>query len=129
MQLVPTPTKSSDREEFRFDRPPDEKVDELFNQLLENRDLPGSQRQSSIMGAVAGIAMDVKWQMVETDARKRYSEAKARKEQDIAKGKRGLVKQRDEKSPEWYLRHMMEQNVTRDVLGSLAVSLRTEPIQ
>lgn len=128
MQLLPTPTKSGDREVFSFERPPDEKVDELFNQMIESRDIPGFQRQSSIMGAVANVAMDLKWQLVEADARKRYSEAKLKEQELQTAGKRGASSIK-EKSPEWYLKHMMEQNVTRDVLGGLAVSLRTEPIK
>ena len=35
----------------------------------------------------------------------------------------------DEKSPEWFLKHMMEQNMTREVVTSLAVCLRSDKTQ
>ena len=123
-KLSPVPGMES--KEFVFPRPPDPELDQLYRQLLESVDMPGTQRQSSVMDRAANIAMDTKWQIVEAAAKKKHEQDMEERRKEKS-GKR--LTRVDEKSPEWFLKHMMEQNMTREVVTSLAVCLRSDKTQ
>jgi cytokinesis protein len=134
-------------EEFVFTRPSDEKVNELFQQLIANRNVdehsisaPLASRQSaasqaSVAQTAANLPVDIKWQMVESDARSRYDAAKQtrRKEEELLRsgkaGKRGTANAVVKNSPEWFLKKVLDGTITTQHITTLTVSLRTQPYE
>ena len=136
-------------EEFYFPRPQDAEVEDLFQQLLENRDLDASHSQvpsissrnsvssisqSNIAKTTASLPMETKWQMVESDARARWEQAKElrRKEEELlrsGKSKRGTSNVHVKNSPEWFLKKVLNGTLTTQHLATLNISLRTLPLE
>jgi len=137
-------------DEFNFPRPSDQQVEELFAQLVENRDLDHnnavpaaamsmSSRHStqSVSSAVARttatLSINTKWQMVEADARSRFEAEKRRKkkEEDAVRAgrsrKSAAAIPRD--SPQYIIRKVLDNQLTTGHLGTLNVSLRTQPLE
>lgn len=108
--------------EFNFPRPPDHEIEQLFRQLLENRDLdsgtaptsrmlgpsdgggggggitPSLSSRSSlvsnpaVMARASNLPVDTKWAMVESDARSRWDAAKSAKKKEESLIKSGKIK-------------------------------------
>jgi len=136
-------------EEFDFPRPPDTDTEQLFQQLLENRDLDSSHSQvpsissrnslssmsqSNIAKTTALLPIETKWQMVESDARARWEQQREmrRKEEDLVKSgrtKRGTAGDHVKNSPEWFLKKVLDGTLTTQHLTTLNVSLRTLPLE
>ena len=136
-------------EEFHFPRPQDAEVEDLFRHLLEDRDLDASHSQvpsissrnsvasisqSNVAKTTASLPMETKWQMVESDARARWDQAKElrRKEEEIlrsGKAKKGTGNVHAKNSPEWFLKKVLNGTLTTQHLATLNISLRTLPLE
>jgi cytokinesis protein len=130
-----------------MNRPPDSEIEERFQELLENRDMDSahvtpshtssrssmSTSQASIAKSAAALPIETKWQMVESDARAKYENARKsrRKEAEMIKSgkvKKGGAPAVDKDSPEWYLKKILDGTITAQHLSTLNVSLRTFPL-
>ena len=103
-------------DEFEFERPRDEDVEVLFEQVRLRRDL----------GDMPSLSTDQKWQIVYNDEQLRWKEEKVReettkKQSDTGQGPTTYAKD----SPEWYLKKFLDQTITPKQAASLLVSLRT----
>ena len=135
-------------EEINFSRPPDAEVERLFRILLETRNIDDSTNrmpalssrasvssQSNIAKTAAALPVDIKWQMVESDARARHDAAKAnqKKEEEMSKqgkaSKRGTAGAVVKNSPQWFLKMVLDGSLTTQQVSTLAVSLRTQPLE
>jgi len=134
-------------EEFHFPRPNDAEVDELFQRLLQTRNLeeiPSGTTMSSrnsatsqinIAKTAASLSTDIKWQMIEADARTRHDAAKEvrRKEEEMIRSgkvaKRGTASAVMKNSPEWFLKKVMDGTITTAHISTLTVSLRSQPLE
>lgn len=135
---------SSSTDQVNMTRPPDEKVEELFQRLVESRDtgsmsnIPTLSSRASVatassaVGAVSSLSADMKWKLVEANFQTQSAGAREakRKEEDAARsgktrGEAVIVKN----TAEWYLRKLMTRNFTKDHFNKLGVSLRTEPVE
>jgi cytokinesis protein len=140
---------STRNDEFHFPRPADRLVEELFAQLVENRDLDNnnvvpvpssmSSRHStqSVASAVARttatLNVNTKWQMVEADARSRWETEKRRKFKEdeavrMGRGRKSAAAlSRD--SPQYIIRKVLDNQLSKSHLSTLNVSLRTQPLE
>jgi len=136
-------------EEFTFPRPPDVEVENLFQQLLENRDLDTSHTQvpsissrnstssisyTNIARTTTSLPVETKWQMVESDARAQWEQEKdkRRKEDELirsGRAKPGTAGVHVKNSPEWFLKKVLNGTLTTQHLMTLNVSLRTLPLE
>jgi cytokinesis protein len=138
-------------DEFNFPRPTDKQVEELFAQLVENRDLDNSSAAppsmamsmssrystqsvaSAVARTTATLNVNTKWQMVEADARFRWEAEKRRKvkEEEAVRMGRGrksaAALSRD--SPQYIIRKVLDNQLTKQHLTTLDVSLRTQPLE
>jgi cytokinesis protein len=143
---TPVPSASRSTDDFSFPRPSDSEVEALYVRLLENSDVDAARTVPSLSSrnsassamssvahsAAASLPIETKWQLVHSDAKKRWEEArKARRKEDemLRSGKKGTSAVVVKNSPEWYLKKMLDGNVTRELLSSLHVSLRTVPME
>lgn len=138
---------STRNDEFCFPRPSDAQIEDLFAELVENRDLDHnnaapvptvSSRHStqSVASAVARttstLSVNTKWQMVEADARARWERKKrdmAKEEEAVRRGqgrKSAAALSRD--SPQYIIRKVLVNQLTKQHLSTLNVSLRTQPL-
>lgn len=144
---TPVPTRID--EEFSFPRPPDHDIEDRFQALLRTRDIdagtppPGAARGSiasqaglsTIAKTAANISIDMKWQMVESDARAKWQRDKEvrRREDELLRsgkaGKRATVSVAEKNSPQWFLKKVLDDTLTVQDLVALHTSLRTLPIR
>ncbi|KAH8108489.1 diaphanous GTPase-binding domain-containing protein [Phellopilus nigrolimitatus] len=108
--------KQGTLDDFEFERPDDETVVILFEQVRLKRDL----------GELPSLSVDQKWQIVYNDEQLRWKEEKARedmtkKQSDTGQAPSAFLKD----SPEWYLKKFLDQTITPKQAASLLVSLRT----
>ena len=134
-------------EEFHLSRPNDEEVNKLFQQLIETRNVddhststPSLTRtsvssQATVAQGTANLPADIKWQMIEADARARYDaeQHKRRKEDEMLRSgkasKRGTASAVVKNSPEWFLKKILDGSITSQHISTLTVSLRTQPYE
>jgi cytokinesis protein len=105
----------------------------MFKDLMEKRgwqNLPEQARRQMM-----AYTPEKKWTLVYQDHLTQWqSEQKrrqhARQTYSSADGPGGLLGKADEEgSPEWYVKKVMDDTITVQQLGSLSVSLRTQPIR
>lgn len=119
----------------------------MFAELVNNRDIEGgsianasvSSRHStqSVASAVARttqtLGVNTKWQMVEADARSRFETQKRHKAKEdeavrMGRGRRSAAAlSRD--SPEYIIRKVLDNQLAKNHLATLNVSLRTQPLE
>ena len=134
-------------EEFHFPRPSDADVDELFQRLLQTRNLEeipsganvssrnSASSQINIAKTAASLSADIKWQMIEADARTRHDAAREvrRKEEEMVRSgkvaKRGTASAVMKNSPEWFLKKVLDGTITTAHISTLNVSLRSQPLE
>lgn len=107
-------------DEFEFERPADDVVEALFEQVRLKRDL----------GELPSLSVDQKWQIVYNDEQLRWKEEKVReaatkKQVDSGQHQNAFLKD----SPEWYLKKFLDQTITPKQAASLLVSLRTGTVR
>ncbi|KAE9967805.1 hypothetical protein EG327_011297 [Venturia inaequalis] len=116
---------------FNQQRPPDHEVESLFLELMVKRgwkSLPeGARRQ------MEAYPIQKKWTLVSQDKLAEASGESKRRHQSRygPESSQGSILDRAhvENSPEWYVRKIMDNSINAQQLGSLSVSLRTQPIQ
>lgn len=120
--VMPQPSQFGNMTEFSMERPKDDRVVEnMFLELMHKRgytNIPEPSKRQLMAKPVAG-----KWVMIYQD---KLADFQA--EQKRRAGGLGSGKDLDEDSPQWYVKKIMEGNITAKQLGSLSVSLRTQPI-
>lgn len=117
-----------------LDRPKDDRVvDQMFYELMIKRgwqNLPEQAKRQML-----SYPASKKWTLVHQDRLAQWqSEQKRRQHARQTYGSAdvpvGLLGRADEEgSPEWYVKKVMDDTITTQQLGSLSVSLRTQPIR
>ncbi|KAL9007670.1 MAG: hypothetical protein Q9173_007113, partial [Seirophora scorigena] len=126
-------TTSFHPESFYLPRPSDDSVIETqFIELMHKRgwhNLPDQARRQMMAYPAAK-----KWTLVHQDKLTEWQGENKRRQtarQTLvgADGAQGIIARSDEEgTPEWYVRKVMNDTITAKQLGSLSVSLRTQPI-
>jgi cytokinesis protein len=119
---------------FYLPRPDDDAViEQQFIELMHKRgwqNLPEQARRQML-----AYAPGKKWTLVHQDRLTEWQGEQKRKQHNrqtygTPDGGLGLIGRSDEEgSPEWYVRKVMDDTITAKQLGSLSVSLRTQPIK
>jgi cytokinesis protein len=119
---------------FYLPRPDDDAlIEQQFIELMHKRgwqNLPDQARRQMLAYAPAK-----KWTLVHQDRLTEWQGEQKRKQHNrqtygTADGGAGVIGRSDEEgSPEWYVRKVMDDSITAKQLGSLSVSLRTQPIE
>jgi len=110
-------------EGFTLERPRDDRVVEaMFYELMEKRGYMNLPEQAKRQ--MMAYAPSKKWVMVHQDKLSDFQTEQKRRAAAQAQG-RDL----DEDSPEWYVKKIMDGSISAKQLGSLSVSLRTQPIR
>ena len=119
---------------FNLPRPDDDAViEQQFIELMHKRgwqNLPEQARRQMLAYAPAK-----KWTLVHQDRLTEWQGEQKRKLHNrqtygTPDGGIGLIGRSDEEgSPEWYVRKVLDDSITAKQLGSLSVSLRTQPIR
>lgn len=127
-------TTSFNPEGFNLPRPTDDRIIEAqFNDLMHKRgwhNLPEQARRQMMAYPAAK-----KWTLVHNDRLTEWQGEQKRRQtarQTILSpdGSLAIATRSDEEgSPEWYVRRVMSDSITPKQLGSLSVSLRTQPIR
>ncbi|KAF3483710.1 uncharacterized protein GIQ15_03034 [Arthroderma uncinatum] len=114
-------------------RPKDDAVvDQMFYELMIKRgwqNLPEQAKRQML-----AYPTSKKWTLVHQDRLTQWQGEQKRRQQNrqtygSADGGRGVLGRADEEgSPEWYVKKVMDDSITAKELGSLSVSLRTQPI-
>lgn len=106
-------------DDFEFERPNDDVVEALFEQVRLKRDL----------GSLPTLSVDQKWQIVYNDEQLRWKEERVREEAkrqtEVGSSQSAFIKD----SPEWYLKKFLDQTITPKQAASLLVSLRTGTVR
>ena len=118
---------------FHLPRPDDDAIiEQQFIELMHKRgwqNLPEQARRQMLAYAPAK-----KWTLVHQDKLTEWQGEQKRKQHNrqtygTTDGGVGIIGRSDEEgSPEWYVRKVMDDTITAKQLGSLSVSLRTQPI-
>jgi len=127
-------TTSFNPEGFYITRPTDDRIIEAqFNDLMLKRgwhNLPEQARRQMMAYPAAK-----KWTLVHNDRLTEWQGEQKRRQTARTTimspdGSLGTMARSDEEgSPEWYVRRVMNDSITAKQLGSLSVSLRTQPIR
>ena len=108
-------------EGFTLERPrSDQVVEAMFYELMEKRGYMNLPEQAKRQ--MMAYAPSKKWVMVHQD---KLADFQAEQKRRVAAQGRDL----DEDSPEWYVKKIMDGTISAKQLGSLSVSLRTQPIK
>jgi cytokinesis protein len=108
---------------FALERPRDDRVVEaMFFELMEKRGYMNLPEQAKRQ--MMAYPPSKKWVMVHQDKLADFQSDQKRRAAAHAQG-RDL----DEDSPEWYVKKIMDGTISAKQLGSLSVSLRTQPIR
>lgn len=112
-------------------RPKDDRVvDQLFLELMHKRgwqNLPEQAKRQMLAYPAAK-----KWTLVHQDRLTELKGEQRRKNARLAHGDGPssiLDRAEEEGTPEWYVKKIMDDTITSKQLGSLSVSLRTQPIR
>ncbi|KAF1980785.1 FH2-domain-containing protein [Aulographum hederae CBS 113979] len=118
---------------FNLERPSDDRVvEQLFRDLMVKRgwkQLPEQARRQ-----MDAYPISKKWTLVHQDQLAEWQGEQKRRTQARqtigpgAEGRELLDRSLEEGTPEWYVRKVMDNSITAKQLGSLSVSLRTQPI-
>lgn len=129
-----TSTTSFNPDGFSLPRPTDDKlIEQQFLDLMQKRgwhNLPEQARRQMMAYPAAK-----KWTLVHQDKLTEWQGEQKRRQNarqtiigtDAIPGI--LARSEEEGSPEWYVRKVMNDSITAKQLGSLSVSLRTQPIR
>mgnify|MGYP000934499032 CR=1 FL=1 len=110
-------------------RPKDDRiVDQLFLELMQKRgwqNLPEQAKRQML-----AYPASKKWTLVHQDRLTELQGEMKRRQHARPDGPSPLISRAEEEgSPEWYVRKVMDDTITSKQLGSLSVSLRTQPIR
>ena len=118
---------------FHFPRPSDDRViEQQFVDMMNKRNFQAMPEQAKRQ--MLAYPASKKWQLVHQDKMMEWQGEQKRR--NAARntvmsidGAQGIMSKADEEgSPEWYVRRVMNDTITAKQLGSLSVSLRTQPI-
>lgn len=126
-------TTSFNPEGFNLPRPSDDRIVEAqFVDLMHKRGWHNLPEQAKRQ--MAAYPITKKWTLVHQDRLTEWQGEQKRRQnarQTVVgtDGHQGILARSDEEgSPEWYVRKVMNDSITAKQLGSLSVSLRTQPI-
>ncbi len=130
-----SPGSSFNPEGFNLPRPSDDRVIEAqFIELMHKRgwhNLPEQARRQMMAYPPAK-----KWTLVHQDKLTEWQGEQKRRQTVRPQASLGpdgspniVARSEEEGSPEWYVRKVMDDTITAKQLGSLSVSLRTQPIR
>lgn len=121
--LVPSPVNFNSPDGFSLERPREDRiVEQMFYELMEKRGYMNLPEQAKRQ--MMAYPPSKKWVMVHQD---KLADFQANQKRQIAAQAQG--RDPDEDSPEWYVKKIMDGTITAKQLGSLSVSLRTQPIR
>lgn len=121
--LVPAAMNFNSPDGFSLERPRDDRVVEaMFYELMEKRGYMNLPEQAKRQ--MMAYPPSKKWVMVHQDKLADFQAEQKRRAAAQAQGR-----DPDEDSPEWYVKKIMDGTITAKQLGSLSVSLRTQPIR
>ncbi|KAI1919006.1 hypothetical protein LOZ65_004619 [Ophidiomyces ophidiicola] len=116
-----------------FQQPKDDRVvDQMFYELMIKRGWQNLPEQAKTQMLAYPTAK--KWTLVHQDRLTQWKGEQKRRQYSrqtygSSDGPRGLLDRADEEgSPEWYVKKVMDDDISPKELGSLSVSLRTQPI-
>ncbi|KAL9125416.1 MAG: hypothetical protein Q9217_005383, partial [Psora testacea] len=116
-----------------FPRPNDDRiVEQQFVDMMNKRNFQGMPEQAKRQ--MLAYPASKKWQMVHQDKVMEWQGEQKRRQAArntilSIDGSSGMIARVDEEgSPEWYVKRVMNDTITAKQLGSLSVSLRTQPI-
>lgn len=126
-------TTSFNPDGFYFPRPTDDRiVEKQFVDMMNKRNWQAMPEQARRQ--MLAYPTSKKWQLVHQDRMVEWQgeqkrRTNARQTMLSHDGSQGILTRADEEgSPEWYVRRVMNDTITPKQLGSLSVSLRTQPI-
>lgn len=126
-------TTSFSPSEFHFPRPSDDRaVEAQFLDMMNKRNWQAMPEQAKRQ--MMAYPTSKKWQLVHQDKLVEWQGEQKRRTQArqtvfSLDGAQGVMTRADEEgSPEWYVKRVMNDSITAKQLGSLSVSLRTQPI-
>lgn len=119
---------------FSLERPADDRVvEQEFLNLMHKRgwkSLPEQARRQ-----MEAYPVSKKWTLVHQDKLQEWQGEQKRRQQarqtlgpTASEGQGMLDRSQEEGSPEWYVRKVLDNSINSKQLGSLSVSLRTQPI-
>jgi len=122
-------TTSFSPEGFKLSRPADDRaVEQQFLELMHKRGwkmLPDQARRQ-----MENYDVSKKWTLVYQDRLTEWQGEQKRRAtaRNTIDGAQGLGEADNEGSPQWYVKRVVDNTITAKELGSLSVSLRTQPI-
>ena len=126
-------TTSFNPDGFHFPRPTDDRIiEKQFVDMMNKRNWQAMPEQARRQ--MMAYPTSKKWQLVHQDRMVEWQgeqkrRTNARQTMLSHDGSQGNLTRADEEgSPEWYVRRVMNDTITPKQLGSLSVSLRTQPI-
>lgn len=126
-------TTSFNPDGFHFPRPTDDRIiEKQFVDMMNKRNWQAMPEQARRQ--MMAYPTSKKWQLVHQDRMVEWQgeqkrRTNARQTMLSHDGSQGILTRADEEgSPEWYVRRVMNDTITPKQLGSLSVSLRTQPI-
>ena len=126
-------TASFHPEGFHFPRPNDDRIiEQQFVDMMNKRNFQAMPEQAKRQ--MLAYPASKKWQLVHQDKMMEWQGEQKRRQAArntvmSIDGAPGTIARVDEEgSPEWYVRRVMNDTITPKQLGSLSVSLRTQPI-
>ncbi|KAF6241427.1 hypothetical protein HO173_000137 [Letharia columbiana] len=126
-------TTSFNPDGFHFPRPNDDRIiEKQFVDMMNKRNWQAMPEQARRQ--MMAYPTSKKWQLVHQDRMVEWQgeqkrRTNARQTMLSHDGSQGILTRADEEgSPEWYVRRVMNDTITPKQLGSLSVSLRTQPI-
>lgn len=122
-ELIPSPMNFSSADGFTLERPRDDReVERMFRELMEKRGFSGLPEH--VQRGIMAYPTSKKWILIHQD---KLAEYQTGRERWIAAQSR--ERDPDEGGPEWYVKKIMDGTISVKQLGSLSVSLRTQPIR
>ena len=126
-------TTSFNPDGFHFPRPSDDRIVEAqFLDMMNKRNWQAMPEQAKRQ--MMAYPTSKKWQLVHQDKLVEWQGEQRRRTQARQTvlshdGSQSILSRADEEgSPEWYVKRVMNDSITPKQLGSLSVSLRTQPI-
>ena len=126
-------TASINPDGFHFPRPNDDRlIEQQFVDMMNKRNFQAMPEQAKRQ--MLAYPASKKWQLVHQDKMMEWQGEQKRRNAArntilSTDGSPGMLSRADEEgAPEWYVRRVMNDSITPKQLGSLSVSLRTQPI-
>lgn len=121
--LIPSPMNFSSADGFALERPRDDReVERMFQELMEKRGFSGLPKEAQ--RGIMAYPTSKKWILIHQD---KLADFQA--EQKRRAAAQAQERDPDEGGPEWYVKKIMDGTISVKQLGSLSVSLRTQPIR